>query len=79
MAFERFYQPFLTIISRIYEFENKPDSAIFFLYKALVYWKENNNSSRIMILNNNLINLLMHKNRKDINAIIKENHDYLKM
>lgn len=67
-------------LSRIYEFENKPDSAIFFLYKALDYWKRNNNSSRIMNLNSNLINLLMQKNRKqDIIAIIKENHDYLKM
>ena len=65
-------------LAKVYEFENKIDSALFFTTKALNYWKQKNNLKRIVGLNNNLINLLTKaKKSKYIDSLIMENSLYL--
>ncbi len=45
-------------LSRVYEFENKLDSAIYYSNTALVYWQSRKDSFRILGLQTMLINLL---------------------
>ena len=52
-------------LSRVYEFENKLDSAVYFSSIALVYWKSVNNNARVLILQTMLINL--YTKAKDFN------------
>ena len=51
-------------LSRVYEFESILDSAIYFANIALNYWKIQADTDRIMIVNNQLINLFLQS--KDI-------------
>ncbi len=61
-------------LGRIYQFENKIDSAIFFIEKASLFWKQQNNPARIVIYNNHLINLYLRKKLlKRIKTLITEN------
>jgi len=61
-------------LSRIYEFENKIDSAINLSYKALLFWRQKNNRDRIVSINNNLINLYLKiAEKKKIPSILSEN------
>jgi len=65
-------------LSKIYEFENKIDSAIFFSNKALNYWKQKNNSGRIVGINNNLINLFLKKKElQNSKSLIAKNNNYV--
>jgi hypothetical protein len=50
-------------LSRLFEFENKPDSALFYCNIAISYWKGKGNTSRIFLNQNMLINLLTKLNR----------------
>jgi hypothetical protein len=50
-------------LSRLFEFENKPDSALFYCHIAISYWKAKGNSARIFLNQNMLINLLTKSNR----------------
>jgi tetratricopeptide (TPR) repeat protein len=44
-------------LSKVYELENQLDSSLFFALKAVNYWTDKNNSSRLISINNQLINL----------------------
>ncbi len=50
-------------LSRLFEFENKLDSALFYCDIAISYWKGKGNSARIFLDQNMLINLLTKLNR----------------
>lgn len=50
-------------LSRLFEFENKLDSALFYCNIAISYWKANGNAARIFLNQNMLINLLTKLNR----------------
>ncbi|MEO6584128.1 MAG: hypothetical protein ABIO05_07375 [Ferruginibacter sp.] len=66
-------------LSRINEFENELDSAVLFAEKAKAFWQHKNNPGRLMILNNQLINLkIKQKKRTPIGYLINENTVYLK-
>ncbi|MEP7236738.1 MAG: hypothetical protein ABI685_02695 [Ferruginibacter sp.] len=52
-------------LSRLFEFENKLDSALFYCNIAISYWKSKGNSARIFLNQNMLINLLTKLNRLD--------------
>ena len=65
-------------LAKVYEFENKIDSALFFTTKALDYWKQKSNGKRIFGLNNYLIHLLAKgKKSKYIDTLIRKNSLYL--
>jgi hypothetical protein len=49
-------------LSRLFEFENKIDSALFYCNIAVSYWKGKGNSARIFLNQNMLINLLRKSN-----------------
>lgn len=44
-------------ISKVYEYENKLDSALFFNDKALSFWKTKSDTFRILTINNQMISL----------------------
>lgn len=46
-------------LSKVYELENKLDSALFFANISLEYWKNKKDTFRIITINNQLINLLI--------------------
>lgn len=50
-------------LSRLFEFENKPDSALFYCNIAISYWKAKGNAARIFLNQNMLINLLTKSNK----------------
>lgn len=50
-------------LARLFEFENKLDSALFYGNIAISYWKTQENSGRIFLNQNLLINLLTKSNR----------------
>lgn len=50
-------------LARLFEFENKLDSALFYGNIAISYWKTQENSGRIFLNQNLLINLLTKLNR----------------
>jgi hypothetical protein len=50
-------------LSRLFEFENKLDSALFYCNVAISYWKAKGNDARIFLTQNMLINLLTKSKR----------------
>lgn len=65
-------------LAKVYEFENKTDSGLFFTTKALDYWKQKSIGKRIFGLNNYMIHLLTKgKKSKYIDTLISENNLYL--
>ena len=49
-------------LARLFEFENKLDSALYYCNISISYWKENANTARVFINQNMLINLLTKTN-----------------
>ena len=49
-------------LARLYEFENKLDSALYYCNIAILYWKENGSAVRVFLNQNMLINLLTKTN-----------------
>ncbi|MEO6315693.1 MAG: hypothetical protein ABIU63_04185 [Chitinophagaceae bacterium] len=46
-------------LARIFEFQNKLDSAIYFAYKARAFWQSQDVAMRVMLINNMLVSLLL--------------------
>ncbi|MFT3933533.1 MAG: hypothetical protein QM726_07965 [Chitinophagaceae bacterium] len=52
-------------IARIYEFENKTDSAIYYASVACNYWKQKDVDLRVLIANNMLVSLYLKKDQPE--------------
>ena len=52
-------------LARIFEFENKTDSAIYYADISLSYWKSKEVDLRVLIINNMLVSLLLKSNQPE--------------
>lgn len=59
-------------LARLFELENKPDSALFYCNKAISYWKAKGDTAR-MFLNQNLLIHVLTKMNKLTEAILLQN------
>ena len=63
-------------LSRIFEFENKMDSAIHYTLVPLNYWQTKNDSFRIFILQTALVNLYTRTNELDKASLIQKQIEF---
>jgi tetratricopeptide (TPR) repeat protein len=59
-------------LSKVYEFENKLDSAYVFNEKALAYWKKRGDTFRVLTINNQKVNLLTKSNELEQAKLVQE-------
>ena len=64
-------------LSRVYEFENKTDSAIYYSNISLSYWKSKGDNGRILGINNMLMNLLLKSKQLEKAVVIQKESEML--
>jgi hypothetical protein len=66
-------------IARIFEFENKPDSAIYYAKAAGAYWQLQENNLQTIVINNLLLYQLLQLNQTEkAQAVYRESESLLK-
>ena len=64
-------------LARIFEFENKTDSAIYYAGISRSYWKSKEVDLRVLIINNMLVSLLLKSNQPEKAKTVQEESELL--